>query len=541
MIIQPASRIILPILSTFLLIGCAVSINPIVPESAATLDPRLIGTWRNLSGSEWATVTPAGRNTYAIEITSRKGKTGRFSARLGRLSEYLVLDVWPAPRKGELPDPYSDLLISGHLFLILDIGRDELSIATLEPESLLAALRSGKVNLLYKESKNELIFQAPTEELRSALGPYLAQPGALPKREKWQHALRSNTVVPLPVDVPCFEASAWREADQLFRRDPNWVGGDGASSVYLGEGRTLWLFGDSWIDPSGKRTRSGARIISNSIAIQVGTDPSNSSMKFYWGRDANGAPTAIIPNDGNERHWFGNGVRVGNRLILFLNSVVSTETGIGFESVGWVAWMVENPDAEPPNWRMHRLSTPTNPLGVLIGFAAVMQLGNYVYAFGSEDPVKSHPIYAARWPAEDVRLGRLMSPEWWAGERLGWVSDSSSAARHPVFESGQSELTIHFDKPSERFIGVQTAGFGPADIMIRTAPLVTGPWSTPKLIYRPSEYYKPKAMVYSAKAHPHLTGGDMIVTYSTNSFDFGANLTDSLIYYPRFIRLTRCR
>jgi hypothetical protein len=264
-------------------------------------------------------------------------------------------------------------------------------------------------------------------------------------------------------------------------------------------------------------------------------------MKFYWGRAADGSPAAVVPDEAGERHWFGNGIRVGDRLVLFLNRVRSTNTGLGFESVAWVAWMVENPDAEPTAWRMRRLSTPSNPMGVLTGFAAVLRLGDHVYAFGSEDPVKSHPIYAARWPAEGVRKGRLMNPEWWAGELLGWVPDSSTAARRPLFENGQSELSIHFDKSTGRFIGVQTEGFGPADVMMRAAPLLTGPWSSSRMVYRPPEYYQPNIMIYSAKAHPHLTGGDLVLTYATNNFDFGAHLSDSLSYYPRFVRLTRCR
>jgi hypothetical protein len=48
-------------------------------------------------------------------------------------------------------------------------------------------------------------------------------------------------------------------------------------------------------------------------------------------------------------------------------------------------------------------------------------------------------------------------------------------------------------------------------------------------------------MIYSAKAHPELAGADLVLTYSTNTFQFSEHLTDSLIYYPRFLRLTRCK
>jgi len=76
---------------------------------------------------------------------------------------------------------------------------------------------------------------------------------------------------------------------------------------------------------------------------------------------------------------------------------------------------------------------------------------------------------------------------------------------------------------------------------MRAAPALTGPWSAPQMVYRPPEYYRPNMMIYAAKAHPELTGGDLILTYATNTFKFAEQLTDSLIYYPRFVRLTRCR
>lgn len=517
--------------------GCALSVDPVIPDSAAMFDPRLLGTWEDPSGSERAVVSRAEGNLYAIEYTSG-GRTGRFEARLGRLGERLVLDVRPAPREGEVPEPYEGLLLAGHVLLALDITPDGIGIALLEPDSLLEAIRAGQVPLKHGGGEQQLILHGGTEELGAALGPYAARPDAWSEADVWR---RSREALPAgPVAVPCFEASPWREADQLFHRDPHWVGGDGTTSVDLGGGRILWLFGDSWIDPSGRGTRQGARMVSNSVAIQTGADPSTAAIRFYWGRAADGSPAAFVPNRADERHWFGNGVRVGDRLVLFLLRVRNTAGGLGFESVGWAAWMVENPDREPSEWKMRPLATPANPLGVLVGCAAVLQLDGQVYAFGSEDPVKSHPIYAVRWPADQVRRGRLSMPEWWAGERLGWRPDSSRATRQPLFENGQSGLSIHADTATARFLAVQTQGFGPADVMLRAAPRLTGPWSGPQLVYRPPEYYRPNGMIYSAKAHPELTGADLVLTYDTNTFKFAEQLSDSSIYYPRFVRLMRC-
>ena len=44
-----------------LLGGCVLSLDPVVPESGAAFDPRLLGAWEEVSGSDRAVVSEAGR------------------------------------------------------------------------------------------------------------------------------------------------------------------------------------------------------------------------------------------------------------------------------------------------------------------------------------------------------------------------------------------------------------------------------------------------------------------------------------------------
>lgn len=524
------------------LTGCVHSVAPVVPEDDATFDPRLLGKWEDVDGSDVAVLSSVDDKTYAIEYFEGETRS-HFEARLGHLGDRLILDVWPASPGDELPERHAGLCIPGHLLLVLDIGEDEIQLTGFDRDAFVEAQRAGKLTLAHDSNNEQVILHGTTEELRAALGPHLSRPGALEAPSAWRR-VEGAGIVSDPVrhvEAPCFEASAWREADRLFHLDPHWLGADGASTVDLGGGRTLWLFGDTWIDTSGKGTRQGARMVSNSVAVQSGTDPAVADIVFHWGKGADGQPEAFVPDRDGERHWFGNGVRLDDRLVLFLSKTISTDMGLGFDTAGWTAVMVDNPDAEVSDWQVRTLETPTNPLGIIVGFAAALELGGHVYALGSQNPVKSHPIYAARWPVEEVRHGRLMNPEWWAGDRLGWVTDSSGAPRWPLFENGQSELSVHLDPMTRRFLAVQTQGFGPADVMVRAAPALTGPWTERQMLYRPSEYRRPNVMIYAAKAHPQLTGADLVLTYATNTFEFDEHLTDDRIYYPRFVRLARCK
>jgi hypothetical protein len=88
--------------------------------------------------------------------------------------------------------------------------------------------------------------------------------------------------------------------DDLFRRQEGWTGGDATYSLSLGDGRTMWLFADSWIGPIKDGGHGpGSRLVNNTIAIhktpRAGAVPDAETLQFYWGpNDADGHPTAWI-------------------------------------------------------------------------------------------------------------------------------------------------------------------------------------------------------------------------------------------------------
>jgi hypothetical protein len=84
-------------------------------------------------------------------------------------------------------------------------------------------------------------------------------------------------LLPDSAEVPSsdlIQATPWTEADALFRSDPRWLGSDGAYSIDLGDGRVLWLFGDTFISTSFLNTRRLAKMIRNSVGVQTGYEPS---------------------------------------------------------------------------------------------------------------------------------------------------------------------------------------------------------------------------------------------------------------------------
>jgi hypothetical protein len=330
---------------------------------------------------------------------------------------------------------------------------------------------------------------------------------------------------------PKVVAGLWPDADQLFRSDPRWLGGDAAFSVDLGAGRVLWLFGDSLVARKAGDARKVSNMVHNSIAIQNGYDPGHATLKFYWGR-RHGKPADFAAPEGKRWLWPMHGVRLGPRLLLFYTRVEPDheEDSLGFRLVGWTAFLIDNPDQEPSAWKLLQLDVPDGHGTIIIG-ASAMQIEDFLYVFGYREP--EHDVYLVRWPASSAAKGQLFSPEWWCGSD-GWQANISE--RRPVMGDSSSEFSIQRDPRSIGFIEVNTQGFGAADIVMRRAEVLQGPWGKPQMLYRPPESDGPTPFVYAGKSHPELTGADLIVTYVANGSDrILAN--DMSIYYPRFVRL----
>ncbi|HEV2196306.1 MAG TPA: DUF4185 domain-containing protein [Candidatus Acidoferrum sp.] len=333
-----------------------------------------------------------------------------------------------------------------------------------------------------------------------------------------------------------FKATSWPEGDQLFRKNPLWLGGDVAYSIDLGIGRVLWLFGDSFIAHKPGNTRIESKMVHNNIAIENGYNPSQASIKFYW-PVLNKQPTEFVSDAGEAWLWPEDGVRLGDKLLLFFVRVRpnNRKDSLGFELFGWAAFLVENPDKEPSTWVVHRLDSPQNSWRVIVG-TSLFRRGDFLYAFGSQEP--SHDDYLLRWPLSVAMKGDLTSPEWWCGASQGWVrQDKLTRTPPPVIPNGSNEFSVQWDQLHSKFLNVESEGFGASDIAIRWADLLEGPWSQPVKVYHPPESNRPDAFVYAGKGHPELQGADVIITYAANSMKDRILAEDMTIYYPHFIRL----
>lgn len=350
------------------------------------------------------------------------------------------------------------------------------------------------------------------------------------RRRRWWSLLGVATALSgCGAEAPELAAERWTEADTLFTSDARFIGGDGAYSTDLGSGRVLWTFGDSYIATTPERRRSAAWMVRNSVAIQTGYDPAHAFMQFYY-RWQDRHPASFFPEVGPEWFWPGPGIRLGDKLLLFGGRLYQEGQGMwGFHPTSSTAFVVENPDDEPSAWQLLETTLPLEGSEVQLG-GAVLVKGDYLYIFGNQGDW--HDVYLARIELERARSGDLSTAAWWTGEGFG-----SGSARKAVIDHGAPEYSVHFAEPLGMFVFVATEGFGGTTLALRSAPEPWGPWTEPRDIVRPPESFAKDAFVYAGKAHPELSGADLVATYVPSSFRGAAADPDERLYYPRFLRL----
>jgi hypothetical protein len=371
--------------------------------------------------------------------------------------------------------------------------------------------------------------------------------------------------------------------DAVFDRRDGWTGADGAGTVALGDGRMLWLFGDTWISSirAGKRL-PGATMVNNSIAVHAIDHaagwqvPDPKSVRFSWGaNDADGRRTAWVKpsarmagkeSSAESREWFwptGGGLAVegpakSRRLFVFFFRVKTNPHGKGvwtFTVAGTTLGVIDNAAEPVDSWKMRLLNVPHDiPAKVMAGKTLDAQMTWGMTASIDPEVRKGNPrdalIYGIRKTGflnDSLVLARVPAAvidqfdawKFYAGNN-SWAKLSTAAA--PLANGLVSEFSIERMEIGSRAIWVlvQSEHLFGKRILLRTAPQPQGPWSklttvtTVRDVERNRSYF-----TYAAKGHAALSRpGELLITYLVNSNQFGDLMTDTQIYHPRFLRLS---
>jgi Domain of unknown function (DUF5005) len=306
-------------------------------------------------------------------------------------------------------------------------------------------------------------------------------------------------------------------ADQLWTRfGPGWTGGDGTYSVGLPDGRSVWLFGDTFlgtINSDGSRSMS-TPFVHNSLVVQNGQDLSD--VNFLT------PAAAATPSAPGDWFWPGSGTVSGDTLKVLELEFGSTGSGI---------WAFTYKGTSVATFALPRLSlvsvkpVTTDP-GIDWG-SGTLDDGGFTYIYGAEDTDSGKYVHVARVPQGD-----LTAP-WQYYDGSTWSTDPSASARILGGVSNQFSVVAvagHYELIS------QDDDFSP-DVSAYSAASPVGPFANKTVIYT-TPNWGPGTFTHNALAHPERGwAGGLLVSYNVNELTALGDYTNALIYRPHFVRV----
>lgn len=361
-------------------------------------------------------------------------------------------------------------------------------------------------------------------------------------------------------DVPADRLfDAYGDADTGGTHD-TWTGGDGTHSVRLPDGRTLWIFDDTFLGPVNPPDalhphawRSpGVAGLANSIVVQAPPSGMAGLVATLHGGTA-AHPTSWLPGEHAQGLWRwptaavvsdGPGARV---LRVFAHRT----SGADKRAIYGTGTATEIHSFTLPGLRP--LRTVTLPVGsdqpgsrVLYGGSA-LRLGHQFYVYGNTTPRTGSPLlYLARVP-----VGSVADPAAWRYDADGsWTGDPAEArplrtpsgdaadvsTGYSVLRHGGTYLLMTMDPAGGTLRRIATYwGCSPS-----------GPWHGPRAFYTAPETAgggsTGTVVAYNPQFHPEWsTRAGVLISYDVNDASTANGLrnvqADVTIYRPRFLRI----
>jgi hypothetical protein len=350
---------------------------------------------------------------------------------------------------------------------------------------------------------------------------------------------------------------AW---DALFQGYGNlsgaWSGGDGAQSLVLPDGSTVWFFADTYLgttNPGGTRSLFTTGLAHNSAVLyrdgHLGPTYAGSPGLDGYNGDADYTWVAPPPPYTASRYELINGDQVIDDGVVYKFYQLADRDlhprGFPYKLVGTV---LESFSLGSSTEALTPLGG--TPIGIedaansdpLIWGAATLVSGGYIYIYGVK-PYKGsagrYPLYLARVPVGGLAAGDIW--KYYDGvpgcspSSSSWTTDPPSAAAlrtgvsegFSVTDVNGTDVLLTSDKSADRTTNNAVAYYA-------GCPTGFSPSSPRYRVYDPR---LPRGyLTYEYRIVPQFSNGsDVLVSYSTNTTSPGVNFDNVTIYRPRFL------
>ncbi|SMO89040.1 DUF5005 domain-containing protein [Gracilimonas mengyeensis] len=320
----------------------------------------------------------------------------------------------------------------------------------------------------------------------------------------------------------------------LFTRSGDGLtGADGTYSVLLPDGRTLWIFGDTFlgtVNPDSTRKRTDPMYIRNAFVVQDGMELTT----LYNGDPAEFNSIMIPPEVVNSGgafgedslwYWPGDAFVDDQTLNVFVSKF--SQDGDGMWDFGWKGAAVVR-FSLPDFKQTEIIEIPAEKLdGIHFGHAVFEDsLHTYIYGLRDGKP------YAARF------TGREAEAEWEYFSDGQWVPDVTLAT--PVLDTDGSEQFSVIELEGVYYLITQRGGFS-NEVWAYHASQPYG-WSSndgKRLFTIEIPFDNTNLFTYNALAHPQFINdrGEILISYNMNSHRLQDHFENAHIYKPRFMRV----
>jgi hypothetical protein len=320
------------------------------------------------------------------------------------------------------------------------------------------------------------------------------------------------------------------EFNNLFtRREPGFTGGDGTYSVKLPDGKSIWIFGDTFIGPvseNNTRKKTNPKFIRNSFVLQSEEE----FITLHQG-EPNEFKSMMIPpevtsgsaTEGEIWYWPGDGFVLRDTLHVFVSKFTQTGSGMwDFKFVETALVSFTLPDIQEVR---HVTIKGTRDLPIHFGHA-VFETSDFIYIYGLG---KKGP-YVAR-----TTLNSL-TENWEYRTKNGWTTLIEKA--EPMREMDGSEQFSVIQLENKIVYLTQLGNFS-KEVYSYVSDTPYGPWSEGTLIYNtPVPFENENLITYNTVAHPQFNrDGKLLISYNTNSQLLEDHYKNAAIYKPRFARI----
>ena len=311
----------------------------------------------------------------------------------------------------------------------------------------------------------------------------------------------------------------------FFHRTTGWVSSDGAITIPLADGRTLWLMGDSHIDDYDQVTATVNCLfqVRNAALVQPKNDWDWRHTQTLIGSGP--GIKSFLKNNPDDEHfiWPAAGIQLKDTVYIYcanMKNARSDVEGFGFAHAGNDCMAkLSYPDLKVVGY------TPLqnfDEIGFGIGF---IKHGPWVYVYGQKLAGLTNRLYVARFPEHDP-----CGPwKFWTGHT--W-SDDIKAIQPIAAQTGKSG-TFQITRVKNTILLVSSDLSincdGGKSIYTSTSPNLTGPFTLPQRIYTIDDTLQGHSpFFYSVIAHPEFLSNSaashaastptLLFTYCINGF-----------------------